>query len=730
VSRSFRYSLILVLVALGTGLAAVAGWRYARMSSPVSGPIVLISIDALRTDRLTPYGATRVATPAIAALAADGVTFEHAYTHAPQTLPAHTSLLSGRLPFDTGVRDNVSAVVPETTRLLSQLLRDRGYATGGVVSSFALRRETGLASGFAFFDDEMPEARGGPPLPVHRDGHESETRAERWLSAVATSRAFLFLHLAEPHAPYTPPARFSALEPYDGEVAYADEIVGKLVAYLKTQQLYDQATIILVGAQGESLGAHGEREHGLLLYDDTIRVPLIIKAPASEPAGRRVTALVQHVDIVPTVLDLAKAPIPDSLPGRSLKPLLEGRTLPERVAYAESLFARHQFGWSPLTTVTDGRFRYIDGPVPILYDTEADAAATLDATATQRDAAARLAEALRAFAPADDAPPADMEDLEPADRERFLALGFLGPRAWTPNLKVDATIDPGQHAATIESYRAAMRQVGQHKWDAGLEQLKAVAEKTPEFPELWASVAAVAERAERHDVAADAYRRLVAADATLVDARLALSRALLRTRRLDDARRQAELAAESADPPHRTRAHELLARIAVARRDPGSARAQAQQAAEADTSSPFPSFIEGRLLLDKGDYEAAVAQFDEAAAILTRAGGGPLEDLHLLRGDALTRLGRGEESEDAYLTELRNFPESTRALVSLATLYHAQQRHDEATAIVTRLTETVATAEAYEEAARLWTAFGDRERAAEIRGEAERELGTTPNATH
>ncbi|MGE3177588.1 MAG: sulfatase-like hydrolase/transferase, partial [Vicinamibacterales bacterium] len=269
-SRSFRASLILLLVALGTGLAAVAGWRYARVSSPVQGPIVLVSVEALRADRVGVTG-RRSITPAIDALAADGVLFERAYTHTPQNLPAHVSLLSGRLPVETGVRDDVAPSVPATTRLLSQMLADRGYATGGIVSSFTLRKDTGLSRGFSFFDDALPDSRSSAPPIVHRDGAEAEAAAERWLSAAATSRAFLFLHLAEPHAPYAPPARFSDLAPYDGEVAYADEIIGRLVAYLKTQQLYDQATIIVVGAQGESLGAHGERTHGLLVFDDTLR---------------------------------------------------------------------------------------------------------------------------------------------------------------------------------------------------------------------------------------------------------------------------------------------------------------------------------------------------------------------------------------------------------------------------------------------------------------------------
>ncbi len=373
-ARPFRYTFILVLVAVSTVLAAVGGWRYARASAPVSGPIVVISVDTLRADHLPVYGYRDVRTPAIDALAADGVVFERAFSHSPQTLPAHASLLSGRLPFETGVRDNAGFVVRSAERLAAEVLTERGYATGAVVSSFVLRKETGIGQGFAFFDGEMPD--GSSDLtsgPVQRDGSDSETVAEQWLQSVGTSRAFLFLHLYEPHAPYAAPSRFAEFAPYDAEIAYADEIIGRFVKYLKAHQLYDRSTIILVSDHGEGLGDHGEQEHGLFVYDDALRVPLIVKQAAGEGAGRRVSDPVQHIDLVPTILDLAKAPVPDNLRGRSLKPLLDGTgRLPERVIYSESLFARYRFGWSGLMSVTDGRYRYVRAPREELYDLQQD----------------------------------------------------------------------------------------------------------------------------------------------------------------------------------------------------------------------------------------------------------------------------------------------------------------------------------------------------------------------
>src|SRR5437867_12091119 len=217
-ARPLRYTFILILAALATTLAAVGGWRFARASAPVNGPIILISIDTLRADHLPAYRASSATspTPAIDALAADGVLFERAYSHAPQTLPAHAAILTGRLPFEIGVRDDVGFSVKTGERMLPQMLRDRGYTTAGVVSSFVLRKDTGIAQGFDCFDADIPAGRGGIRAgQVKRDGAVSEAIAERWFESIGSARAFVFLHLDEPHAPYLPPERFSEYPPYD-----------------------------------------------------------------------------------------------------------------------------------------------------------------------------------------------------------------------------------------------------------------------------------------------------------------------------------------------------------------------------------------------------------------------------------------------------------------------------------------------------------------------------------
>jgi len=326
-------------------LAAAGGWRYARASAPVPGPVILISIDTLRADHLPAYGYRGVSTPAIDMLARDGVVFEHAYTHSTQTRPAHAALMTGRLPSENGVRDDEGAGLGTDERPLAQMLRDRGYATGGIVSSGLVGRPTGLARGFDFFDGPVTDRSLSdgdlPPWLLRRNGIKTAEVAERWLGGLSTTRLFLFLHLDDVRAP--------RLATYDEAVATADAAAGRFIRYLKAHQLYDQSTILLVSDHGEGLGEHGEQEHGLLVSPEQIHVPLIVKPAAGVGAGRRIKDVVQLIDVVPTVLDLVKAPGPGNLRGRSLKPLTEGpASLPPVTVVSESVYGHNRFGWSEL----------------------------------------------------------------------------------------------------------------------------------------------------------------------------------------------------------------------------------------------------------------------------------------------------------------------------------------------------------------------------------------------
>ena len=720
-ARPLRYSFILALVAVSASLAAAGGWRYARASSPVNGPIILISIDSLRADHLRAYGYTRTTTPAIDMLAADGIVFEHAYAHSPQTLPSLASILSGRLPVDTGVRDNVGFAVKESERLLAEILRDRGYATGAVVSTFALRKEAGIGQGFNFFDDKMAPAT--PDMAVGefaRGGEDSERVAEQWLDAAGTPRLFLFLQLNEPHAPYAPPPRFNEGLPYDGAISHADEVVGRLVRYLKAHQLYDRSTIVLTADHGEGLGDHGEPEHGLFVYEEALRVPLIVKQAAGEGAGRRVADLVQHVDLVPTVLDLAKAPDPGNLRGQTLKPLLDGTGhLAGRVAYGESLFGRYHFGWGELATVTDGRYRYISAPRPEMYDLERDPlekANVVDDPA-YADRVKALRAALEHLAPPP--PPPAPAAISAEDRGRFDALGDVGEAVTGPLAAAPA--DPKDRLNVLIAYRSAFDLALSRQWVQAIDRLQPLVREDPRRTDVWRQIATFAFAADRNDQSLDAYRRVIALEPQDVGAHLGATAVLARLRRWDEAHQHAELTATLAsdrDVLSRSSAHEWLARIALARHDAPEALEEAGLAEQADPGLPMTAFVNARLLYDQARYEQALPFFEQAGARLAASRGRPIADLHFYHADTLLHLQKTAEAEGELLAELKAFPQNRRARGALATLEHAAGRSEDVNDVMDDLVRISPTADTFSQAARLWASFGEHKRAADARAQA------------
>ena len=300
--RPAALGLVLLLAVLAAG---VWWWR----SDAPPGLVVVVSIDTLRADRLPIYGYRQGRTPAIDAFASDAVLFERAYAHAPQTLPSHASIFTGDLPFDHGVRDNLGFTLAPGTRTLASLFRAAGYPTAGFVSSYVMRPDTGIAQGFDVYDAEMPAAASDRPWgQVQRPGPQTLDAAERWMDTLANDRALMFLHLYEPHRPYAHQVQHRDLpDPYDGEVAFADEIVGRLLASLKARGWYDRATIVITADHGEGLGDHGEEEHGLFLYDEVIHVPLLIKQPRQVNGGTRQVESVQHIDLLPTLATAAGA---------------------------------------------------------------------------------------------------------------------------------------------------------------------------------------------------------------------------------------------------------------------------------------------------------------------------------------------------------------------------------------------------------------------------------------
>ena len=397
--------------------------------------IVLITLDTLRSDHVGCYGAMGVKTTALDALAAGGVRVTDAVTPVPMTLPAHASILTGEYPPRHGVRDNGTYRLAEDRETLAERLRAEGYATAAFISAFVLDRRYGLAQGFDVYDDQFTPphgSSGGERLNPQRPGNVVTDAAIRWLEehqrARPDQRFFAWIHLFDPHTPYSPPEPFKtqyASTPYDGEVAFTDQEVGRLVDTLGALDLLNRTILVAVGDHGEGLGDHGESTHSLLIYGSTMRVPLIFYGPGLLPPGRVVDdRVVSTVDIEPTLLDLL-ALDPRGGDGESL---LRAPADPDRAVYLETLAPRLNHGWSALYGLRTHRHKYIAAPTPEYYDLRTDATEERNLwpeRSGEVDALAkRLAELVESF-PASESAEAATAALDQEAIEKLASLGYV-----------------------------------------------------------------------------------------------------------------------------------------------------------------------------------------------------------------------------------------------------------------------------------------------------------------
>src|ERR1700737_3673472 len=362
--------------------AVVAAGQSSALPKTSQPDVVLVTIDTLRADHVHCYGYDPIQTPALDALASDGIRFTQAFTPSPITNTSHSTILTGLLPSTHGVTD-FAVPLAGTHPTLAELLQKSGYRSGAFIGAVILDSKTlapGLDRGFDFYDN-FPErsrtkSRWGR---VERRGMDVVQHAEAWLSAHPQTPHFVWVHLYDPHDPYEPPAPYSQIYKdrlYDGEIAYADSALANFIGYLKKHGWYENSLIVVVGDHGEGLGEHHEDTHGIFLYDSTTHVPLILKLPGETVRKAKVVAAqVRTTDILPTVLDLARVTAPAKLDGESLQPYLTGTdtVASERIALGETDYPL-RFAWAPLRSVrTQGR-KFIEAPRPELYDLHADAA--------------------------------------------------------------------------------------------------------------------------------------------------------------------------------------------------------------------------------------------------------------------------------------------------------------------------------------------------------------------
>jgi arylsulfatase A-like enzyme/Flp pilus assembly protein TadD len=675
--RRRRRAIVVAASLLALSVGGIAVWRgdYGRfLSRPAARPnVLLITIDTLRWDHVGCYGSTLRTTPILDRLAASGARFETAIMHAPLTAPSHASILTSLIPLGHGVRDNGAFAVPTGVPTLATTFKDAGYLTAAFVSGFPLDRRFGFARGFDTYDDRLPRGsgpgmtQGAPGAPgTERRADATTARAIAWIDGLravdrggrehAGGHWFLWVHYFDPHAAYDPPLEWRTRvpgRPYDGEIAFVDQQIGRLAGHLDRVGALDNTVVLVTADHGESLGEHGEETHGVFVYDATLRVPWIVSGPGVRQ--RRVQDVVARgIDVMPTLLDLAGVPLPKSIDGRSLRPALNGRGMDDEPAYIESLLSSRHFGWASLQGVRTARWKYIAAPSPELYDLAADTAETANAIGAHRDRASDMSRELEGWLRGAPARAAS----RPRDRnteERLSALGYI---ARTPTAPVAPGRDPKSAVALINRLEHA---IAQTRTDPRLavEQLRSVLAEDSGLAIARSQMAAALSALGDHHGVIEQIHALQAAGAAGPEDLLLLSESL-RILGQGEAARQALREGARLDPlspePALTEA-----RGHMAARQPHEAAAAYRRALELAPDHPEALNGLGEIALLDGDLPAAGGYFERVLS-LDPADARARTRLGMIRG----REGRFGEAVALLHEVVEESPADGEALAGLA----------------------------------------------------------------
>jgi arylsulfatase A-like enzyme/Tfp pilus assembly protein PilF len=681
-----RFDLTLPLAGLlALGLLAGCSQPDGTKSAPAAPAknVVLITIDTVRADHLGSYGYKEAETPWLDRLAKEGVRFTQASAPVPLTLPSHSSLLSGLLPPHHGLRNNGAGSFPGEKETLATVLSGQGFRTGAFVGAFVLDRRFGLSRGFETYDDEIERAPGETVvLEAERPGREVMDRALAWLGKDDKRPFFLWVHLYDAHAPYEPPSPQRERHPgrpYDGEIAAVDEQVGRLLQELDRRGLSGSTAVAIAGDHGEALGEHGELTHGLLLYEPTLHVPLLVRAPGL-PAGKVLETPVSLVDLGPTLAGLAGKTFPAAaaIDGRDLSAALrEGKEPTPADIYAETQYPA-VFGWSPLSALRRRDLKYISSSQPELYDLGRDAkeASNLVATAEARTIqgfSGRLAE-IESGAVETPRMPADAET-----RSRLASLGYVGgstPKPATttadtrpsPLGKVDlfqrfekafnqlASKQPGEARAALSEletlvaadprnpvFRGKLAQAWkeQGRMDKAVPLYRQAAEDAPDDPEAWYNLATALQTAGRMDEARETLQKAMHLDPARPEAHNTLGIVQLASGKPDAAEQEFELAVHL--DPRNAQALNNLGNVLKGQGRLGEAEDAYRRAVGA-----APRYAEawnglGTLEVERDRPSAALSYFEQALRLAPR-----YHEVRLNRAIAYDLAGQPDAAAAAY----------------------------------------------------------------------------------
>jgi len=480
-SRDLRRILLFLIV-----LAALP--FEAQTPAKAAPNVVLVTIDTLRFDHVGCYGYKQIKTPNIDSLCADGIRFERAFTPVPVTLPSHSAMLTGTYPMLSGMHDFSGNRLSPQQPTLATVLKQAGYATGAVIGAAVLDSRFGLNQGFDFYYDHFDFSRLDESNldEMERPANVVADQVLDWLAHNSQKKFFLWMHLYDPHYPYRPPepyAREYSAQPYDGEIAFADEQLGRVLRFLKDKGVYQNTIIVVSGDHGESLGEHGEKTHGFFIYNATMHVPLIMHLPG-KTAGATVADPVSLVDLMPTILAAAGLPIPSQVQGKNLLPDLPAKAgSTDRSLYSETFLPRLHFNWSELRGAENTKYHFIDAPRPELYDLSKDPAELhnlfSEKNAVAEEMRSKLAGLIREYSAGKEM--AEKTGLDPVLMERLKSLGYAGfSGGGDPTITNRELPDPKDRIVTYELISDAIADSQHGRFSESIEKLKEALKTEPQ----------------------------------------------------------------------------------------------------------------------------------------------------------------------------------------------------------------------------------------------------------
>ncbi len=669
--------------------------RAAAESPSIARPnVILITIDTLRADHVGCFGAKDVKTPTLDGLAQDGVIFERAISQVPLTWPSHAVILTGTYPFQNGVQDFTGQPLAPGIRSVAQTFKQSGYATGAVVSAFVLDRSWGLARGFDFYDDSFSAktfAEKDTGLVDRRAG-ESVPRAIAWIRRTKHRPFFLWLHLYDPHSPYDPPEPYRTEyrgHLYDGEIAYADHELGNLISSLKQNHLYDSSLIVALSDHGESLGEHGEDEHGFFIYNATVHIPLILKPPAgSGISTQHRQELVETAAIAPTLLQVAgikpSRSSPDLIYSQFQSPVLPGlkpnaNRDAQDSSYSETFYPFSSFGWSPLHSIETARFHFIEAPKPELYDLQDDPSETRNLADQQPATVATLRDKLQSVLSRKALhQPLHDEDksagnINPEALAKLRALGYFGFRAAVSPEALQGLPDPKEKLWEFNSILKAEDAFQRKDDDRAEALLTEVQQKDPDIYVIPFLLGESALRLQNWELAADQLKRCLKLNPNFDNAMTALARALAKLGQFNEARTW--LGKAVSNNPQNYQAHYQLA-LLKGESDLKSAEAEFEQSVAIQPNFSGGQRELGINLFQQHNYLQAASHLEKAIAL-------GLEDakLHNFLGICYNHTNRSSKAVLQFQSAIKLEPNLAEAHLNLAfalqLLHRMHQAHDE-----------------------------------------------------